>query len=89
VDPDEVVQLAGIRDVALNIYADSCIVNEVFVTTQEIGENDDQVHEAINVEIVPINEEVVEGNEIHVATKNLKRKRVDAFGPGEEPAHLM
>jgi hypothetical protein len=47
------------------------------------------VHEAINVEIVPINEEVVEGNEIHVATKNLKRKRVDAFGPGEEPAHFM
>jgi hypothetical protein len=40
-------------------------------------------------EIVAVHEEEVEENQIHIATKNLKRKRVKCLSPGEELGEFM
>jgi hypothetical protein len=44
-----------------------------------------QVEEEIIEEIGPMNEDLVDPDMRHVATKNLKRKRVNAFSPDTEP----
>jgi hypothetical protein len=61
---------------------------------EHFGDSDDQVveevqpahvDEGILEEVGAINEDPVDPDQRHVATKNLKRKRVNGFGPGSEP----